>query len=435
MSPIGPGVVDGLETESALATDVRSPGSRRLPRRVADRLGVGPDEETAIGLWLVSRLGVGMMVWIAVWVGAGPKTRQRGSLAMVWQRWDVLRYIDIAQNGYSLRAIHGASVAFFPGFPGALFVVHLLARSWVVSGLLLSFAGGMVACAALARIIAIEAESASPGNEISDSAIPDSAIPDSASSSSAALRSAAVRNGLTLWLCAPAAVFLALGYTESLFLAFALPAWLAARRGHWLATGLLLAAATAIRINGVFVFVAVVVLFLQSRPRGREWLRGSALLIALVPLAGFFTYLHHISGSWTTWHHAEEVGWDRTLNDPLRTFNNTLRYAFGGVLPAHQAWEYQVEILAMAVGFALLIWLLVRRRWAEAVYVAFSVGSLAASHVYLSVPREMLLWWPLWAALGVWTVRRPWVKTVLLTVSTPIMFAIAYLFFTGLWAG
>lgn len=81
------------------------------------------------------------------------------------------------------------------------------------------------------------------------------------------------------------------------------------------------------------------------------------------------------------------------------------------------------------------MWLAVNRRWAEFVYVALSVGTLATSHVYLSVPREMLTWWPLWAALGVWCVRRPWVKTAYLTVSAPVMSTVAYLFLTNRWAG
>jgi len=413
------------DTEDHLKDPTADPPA--FVRRVADRLGIGPDEKTALGLWLLSRVGVGLLVWITVWISVAPKSHGRASLSLVWQHWDVIRYIGIAQNGYSLYARHGASIAFFPGFPGALYAVHLVLRSWVVSGLMLSFVGGVVACVALARIIAVEAAAGDLRGAELRGANGQALVPDFVST--------AVRNGLTLWLCAPAAVFLTVGYPESIFLAFALPAWLAARRGRWLTAGLLLAGATALRIDGVFVLAAVAVLFLQTRPRGRDWLHGSALLIALVPLAAFFTYLYSLTGSWLAWHNAEVKGWDRTFNEPLRALYNTLRYAFAGILPASEAWEYQVEILAVAVGTALLIWLLIRRRWAEATFVGLSVGSLATSHVYLSVPREMLLWWPLWAALGVWSARRPWVETVVLTVSTPLMFAIGFLFFTGRWAG
>ncbi len=42
-------------------------------------------------------------------------------------------------------------------------------------------------------------------------------------------------------LLSPYAVFLAAGYSESLFLALALPGWLAARRGRWARRRLLVA--------------------------------------------------------------------------------------------------------------------------------------------------------------------------------------------------
>ena len=83
-------------------------------------------------------------------------------------------------------------------------------------------------------------------------------------------------------------------------------------------------------------------------------------------------------------------------------------------------FEYQLEIAVTLLGLALVVWLAVKRRWAEFAYVLISVGTLATSHVYLSVPREMLTWWPLWAALGVWCVRRPWIKTVYLAVAGPV---------------
>jgi hypothetical protein len=283
----------------------------------------------------------------------------------------------------------------------------------VYSGLLISFVTGAIAVIALGRIIALEAESLG-GDGVRT----------------------AVREGLTLFVWAPAAVFMMAGYTEGPFLACALSAWLAARREKWLAAGILLAGASVIHINGLFVLVAVGILFLQSRPRGlREWLRGWPLALPLVPVAGFMVYLYSLTHSWNAWEHAERVGWNRHLSMPWHTFANTWHYAFGRYLPAATSWEYQVEIVVTFIGFALLIWLGVKRRWAEFAYLLLSVGTLATSHVYLSVPREMLTWWPLWAALGVWCVKRPWIRSAYLTVSAPVMFTIAYLFLTGKWAG
>jgi hypothetical protein len=302
----------GVEARQEQADGVRSglravPGLRSLPAH----------DRTALGIWLLTRVTIFGFAWNLAWVTQPLKKYGPRGFGGLWQRWDWVRYADIAAHGYSLRARHGASIAFFPGYPLALRAVHLVLRSWVYTGLIISLVAGAVAAAALARIIAAEARPHFGAGE-----------------AGSAQTRAAVREGVLFWAFAPAAVFLAAGYTEALFLAFALPAWLAARRGRWLAAGVLLAAASAIRVNGLFEFAAVAVLFAQTRPRApREWLRGAPLLIALAPVFAFMAYLHSLTGSWLAWQHAEAAGWNRHVTEPLRTLVNTLRYAFGGKLP------------------------------------------------------------------------------------------------------
>ena len=55
----------------------------------------------------------------------------------------------------------------------------------------------------------------------------------------------------------------------------------------------------------------------------------------------------------------------------------------------------------------------------------------------MSRHQRRAIWWALicLAVLGVWCVRRPWIRSVYLTVSAPIMFTIAYLFLQSRWAG
>lgn len=389
--------------------------------RLADRFGIGALEGTALRIWVLTRVSVFVFAYNVAWI-TQPKTKYGPhGFSNLWERWDWLRYQGIAAHGYTGSARHGSSIAFFPGYPIMLRAVQTVLRSWTYTGLIISFVTGAIAAVALARIIAVEAEAAFGSDE--------SALEKSRT---------AVREGTLLWLFAPAAFFLAAGYTEAPFLAFALPAWLYARRGRWMASGLLMAGASAIRINGVFEFIAIGVLFLvQTKPRRlRELLPGAPLLISLVPVVAFFGFLYGLTGNWNAWHDAEVKGWNRHLTDPFHSLWNTWKYAFGGrVLPAQSAWEYQLEIVAMAVGVALLVWLLRKRRWAEATFVGLSVVTLGTSHHYLSVPREMLLWWPLWAVLGVWTVRRPWIRTLYLTVCAPLLFTVAYLYLMGEWAG
>jgi hypothetical protein len=380
------------------------------------RLGIGDLQSDALKVWLLSRVPMLLLTWAVAWTAFSYTAKEPHGYASVWQRWDWLRYQNIAANGYTLHARHGASIAFFPGYPILLYVFHFVFFSWVYTGLIISLVTGAIACLALARIIAMEAEAAGLSAD--------------------GVRTA-VRDGLILFCWAPAAVFMAAGYTEPPFLACALWAWIYARRGQWLRVGILLALASAIHINGLFVLAGVGILFLQTRPRGlRAWFKGWALALPVLPVAAFMVYLYHLTHKWNAWQQAEANGWNRHTTYPWRTLANTWNYAFGRhVMVAENAWEYQLEIVVTFIGIALVLWLAYKRRWAEFVYVGLSVGSLATSHVYLSVNRETLSWWPLWAILGVWCVRRPWFKSVYLTFAAPVMFVIAFMFLSGKWAG
>jgi len=55
--------------------------------------------------------------------------------------------------------------------------------------------------------------------------------------------------------------------------------------------------------------------------------------------------------------------------------------------------------------------------------------------VYMSIPREMLLWWPLWIGLGVWMARRRWAKVANAAASGSLMISVALLIFSGQRAG
>jgi hypothetical protein len=132
-----------------------------------------------------------------------------------------------------------------------------------------------------------------------------------------------------LLVCAPAAVFLTAGYTESLFLALGIPAWLAARRRRWALAGVLTALAGTVRIDGAFEAAGIAVMFLLSRPKARDWARSPALVLPLAAIGGYMAYLKDITGDWLAWIHAEQQGWSRRLTDPVTAFRNSWNNAFG----------------------------------------------------------------------------------------------------------
>ncbi len=366
---------------------------------------LSPNDRIALRIWLITRVGVLALTWPAAFIFRGSAKSPQGWFAL-WQNWDAVRLAAIAQYGYFGPAGHPVpnQVAFFPGFPAALDVVHLFVRQWTVSGLIVSFVAGGVAMVALSRIAELDW------------------LPGSGS-----------RAALFL-VVSPAAIFLAAGYTEALFLALAVCGWLAVRSDRWSIAVLLAGLASVVRVNGLFLCVAVAVEILRRAGAGR--LRAMATFVpALVPLAAYEFYLHARTGSWRAWTHAEQAGWQRQLTNPVDTFKTTWAAGFGHEFTAPINFVFQLEIFAVLAGVIAAVALLLFRRWSEAIYVGLTIGALATSIWYESVPRSLLLLWPLWCGLAVLAVRRPWVGQLYLAISVPISVAIALLFMSGNWAG
>ncbi|MGH3318678.1 MAG: mannosyltransferase family protein [Streptosporangiaceae bacterium] len=372
------------------------------PRSVRSAVGArfARTDRWALGAWLLTRVGLVFLTLASGVVLAG----QSGFLER-WDRWDTRLFVEIARYGYAGNPAEPPDPGlpgFFPGLPLALRAAHTIIPDWTAAGLSISFVAGAVAMVALARLGDLEG---TPG---------------------------AGTWSAVLLMLSPWAVFLAAGYSEALFLAFALPAWLSARRGRWWAAGLLAAAASAVRVTGLFLAAGLIVRFLLRgewrRPANAPWLAVPFLSPAL-----YLLYQYARTGDPLAWQHAEEAGWGRELVWPWQSFMTTWHAAFD--VHNQFTWSFRAELVAAAVGVALTVWLLVSRRFDEGVYVGGQVLALVTSAFYLSIPRAALLWWPLWLLVGRAASRRWWVGAVYVAASTPLMVVIALTFLRGAWAG
>jgi hypothetical protein len=410
------------------------PANRTAPlARMVRRFGVPTASDlAALRIWLVTRLAVLALTWPAAFVMRGSAKSPQGWLSM-WQQWDAVRLQAIAQYGYfgpPGRALPD-QVAFFPGYPFALEVVHALARQWTVSGLLVSFVAGGVAVVALSRIAELDYQPRTGQPASNQQPISQVAAGHRATGAS---QRATGASAVLYMVVSPAAIFLAAGYSESLFLAFALLSWLAARNRRWVLAVLLAGGASFIRINGLFLCVALTIEILR-RADGRRLRALAAFIPALAPLVGYELYLHWRTGDWLAWVHAEKHGWQRQLTNPVDTFKTAWTAGFGHEFSAPINFVFQLEILAVLIGVVTIVALLICRRWAEAVYAALTIGALATSIWYESVPRALLLLWPIWCGLAWVAARWRWVDQIYLAVSIPISTVIGLLFLTGHWAG
>ncbi|MFF3618798.1 mannosyltransferase family protein [Streptomyces sp. NPDC002467] len=386
----------------------RAPGARLRGWRP------GPDDREVLWLYVLTRVGVWTTAAAVRWLfppGDG-RTPWPGSLFSPWERWDWSHYLHIAQDGYfpagagPWTAGWDNREAFLPGFPLALRAVHTVVPHWAAAGALISFLAGGVAVLALARIARNRLRDAEAG-----------------------------RRTVLFLLLSPFAVFLAAGYTEALFLALALPAWLAAQRRNWPAAAALAFLASSVRVTGLFLTAALALLFVLTARNRHDWRAAPWLCLPLLAPAAYSWFLHAWTGDWMAWKHAQERGWYRDFHTPWEAWGNTWNAAFHHTQPTGYALMWQAELVAMVVGVALLVLLVRRRQWPEALYTALTLWALGTSYWYTSVPRSTLLWWPLWITLAGWSLRRPRLRTAYVCVVGPLSTLVAVTFLTGRWAG
>lgn len=363
-------------------------------------------DRTALSVWAGSWLGV--MLFVAVVPRVLPAIFDGRPYLDRWAQWDAVRFMDLATYGYNGvpgRAYDPGWPAFFPGYPLLLRGVGTVITDYKLAGLAISLVAGAVTMVALARL----------GEE------------EGAEGTGARAAIAMVAG--------PPAVFMFAGYSESVFLALILPAWLLARQGRWPAAVLLAALGSCVRITGLFFALALIVEYLvgENGRRKAGWTAAPWLLVPFLPLAAYTVYQWNRTGDWLAWQHAQEAGWERKLVWPWESFKTTWKAAFESDYEFTLA--FRIEMAAALVGLVLTIILLVKRRWPELTYVGLQMTALLLSSYYLSVGRAILLWWPLWIGIGAIGTRRPGLYAGLVALSVPFAVLMLLTFVSGSWAG
>lgn len=344
-------------------------------------------------LWqilLFSRLGLALAAWVALgllpWGHVAPAFNVTGDpLILPWIRWDALWYTDIAARGYFTPA----AWAFFPLYPGLIAGLHALGLSLYAAALVISNAALVVAAGLFYRLAATR-------------------VPP-----------AAARQGLVSLLLFPTAFFFSAGYTESLFLALTLAAFLAAARGRLGWAGWWTALASLTRNEGILAGVAV--LGAYWRRHGWHWHR-EAWALAWLP-AGLLAYM---AGQWVTagspWAFIQaQAYWGRQLEPPWTGPALALSRVLVTGSPLQPAAVLSMIDLGSALAAAGLWVYGVRRRlpaewlvyWAALVMVDISAPVVSGESPLLSMSRLVLVAFPMFVVLGMLSAERDRVQRLL----------------------
>jgi len=331
--------------------------------------------------------------------------RDVGWLFDVLARWDSYQFVGIAEHGYRFEE---AAPAFYPLYPGVVAVVgRVLLGHYVLAGVLVSLAATLAAFVLLARL----------GELLLD-------------------RDTAWRAVLYLAVF-PLSLFLQVVYSESLFLALAIGAFLAAERRRFALAGVAAGLALLARPTGAAVFVGIAIL---------AWQRGRlAALLRIAPgLALFAIYPLVLAASDRdafAFLHVEKL-WFRepaTLG-PLGGLAEAARAAWASVLQltigSNEHWYWVQETpdrfaawnLESTAFFVLYVALtVVAWRRLGLAYGAFCAVSLVAplaapthAQPLLSMPRFGLVLFPLFLALATLG-RRPAVDRAIVATSSVLL--------------
>jgi hypothetical protein len=359
------------------------------------RPDLSSDDRAALGMWAAAHLALLTLACAAAWVyRAAPS---HAPLTGGFEHWDAARLQNIAQYGYFSPHSTAHNIAFFPGYPAVLAAAHLILRNWVLAELAVSAVAGCFAVVSLSRL-------------------------------------AGERRAVLYLLTAPAAIFLLVGYAECLFLAFAIPAWHAATRGRWWRAALLAGLSGLVRPDALFLIPALAAMALTG-PRGSRLANAGKACCAFAGPAVYEIYLTVHTGSWDAWKKAQQAGWDLHLVTPVQALKTTWWAAFRHPFSAADAFEFQLELAAMAAMVLATLAFLWWHRWPEAVYCGLAVLTLGTQTWYQSGPRTLLVLFPIWIALAGLDARQPWIRYVYLGVSAPLAAVVGLLFLSHQWAG
>lgn len=406
-----------------------------LARLRADSARMSAVRDVWMGVWM-SRLVVwsAAVATIAV-LGFGPVRRvfdppgsTRGFgwlgdvLAAPAARWDAAWYLTIARFGYrpDLGAFTAPRDAFFPLYPIGLRALSDLGAPPVLAGVLLSLGALALGLYALHRLTTLEAArlGLARGRELAR---------------------------LTVLTCAlgPMAFFFSALYSESLYLALSVAAFLCARRGRWPLAAALGAAAAATRSSGVVLLLPLSLLYLygprddrppdrERRLRPRYRLRTEALWLALVPagIVLYGAYLGLAGGDPFAPLHAQ-AGWSRHFAGPFGGAWSGMLAGARALGHAGTAATHNLVLLTfLLAGIVALVGVLRSLPFAYGAYVvaalALPLSYPVSSQPLMSLPRFLLVLFPLNIWLAIRLLDRPLLTRVLLGAS-----GVGLVFFTA----
>jgi hypothetical protein len=231
----------------------------------------------------------------------------------------------------------------------------------------------------------------------------------------------------------PTAYFLHIGYTESLFLALTCAAFLAARRGHWGRAGLAGGLAALTRVNGLVLIPSLAADAWTEWRAGHRWQVGWGWIgLVAVGFGGYLLLNQVVYGDPLAFLEIQRNHWSKTLAWPWEGIAGVVS-RLGGGSPEDVAILGIAELAAIGLGLAGTMVAILRFRSSWAVWMGGNWLLFVSTAFVLSVPRYVLVLFPLYAWFAILAERR-WLGVAMGAVSIALLLWFSARFAIGVWA-
>jgi hypothetical protein len=341
------------------------------------RSWIGPAERRVVGMVLAVKALILLFGAQAYTIATDRLLPSPRGWLEIWNRWDAPHYLDLARAGYVAEGVESRWIVFYPLYPWLVRLAGLLVRDHLIAAFLISALASIAVGLLLYWLARLDEEEE------------------------------AAQGAVFFLLIFPTAYFLHIGYTESLFLALTIGAFLAARRGLWWAAGLLGFLAGMTRVNGLLLVPALAAeAFAQRRAdeRGEGCGDGGAArrgwraqwLWCGAAGAGFGCYL--LLNYWVFGHpleflRAQEAYWSKSLTWPWIGLQGAWR-ALWTRGPSEAQMVGGQELLFSLIGAGCVVWAWLRLRASYALWMTLNWVLWTSTNFVLSVPRYTLVLFP-----------------------------------------
>ena len=274
--------------------------------------------------FLITRFGLLLVGWFSLYFRPGASAPERGwffssrRLLDIWGRWDTGWYINIIQNGYTIRGdlqTTQSNIAFFPLYPylikGLLYLVPPQFQSLSIVLLIGVLVSNILLLAALIILY-----------KLITTTLQDDMV---------------ARRAVLYLLIFPTSFFFSSFYSESAFLFLSVAAFYAAAKQNWKLASALGSLLALTRPLGALIAMPLIWMYFESLAWRLDKIRWNALWFFLIPAAffGFLLSLYPLTGSLLAPMQVQ-ASWGRTFVMPWVTLFNP-QYAHPYLTQVEQA--------------------------------------------------------------------------------------------------